>query len=149
MCFCEGLTVRKMLMAIKYLNMTNYFIIIGSDGWADRQDVVADYEAQAVGSISIRIHSPYLKSFDDKYLKLDPFENKRNPWFREFWEDKFHCKMPNERITSTTTTTTASNTLTDNTDLSITLPVTVQQQTQIPYCTGELNFLFIFIIHQQ
>ena len=38
-CFCEGMTVRKLLLAIKYLNLTNNFIIIGTDGWADRQVV--------------------------------------------------------------------------------------------------------------
>ncbi|KAL7030586.1 hypothetical protein ACKWTF_006714 [Chironomus riparius] len=139
-CFCEGLTVRKLLMAIKYLNLTNNFIIIGSDGWADRQDVVTDYEAQAVGSISIRIHSPYLHSFDDEYLKLDPFNNSRNPWFREFWEDKFHCKMPLNRIV-TTTTTELPITLNDNdTEIDpeylMALPVTAQKT---PYCTGHEN----------
>jgi metabotropic glutamate receptor 1 len=92
--------VRKLLKAIKNLNLTNNFLIIGSDGWADRQDVVVEYEPQAVGSISIRIHSPYLKSFDDYYLKLDPFNNTRNPWFKEFWEDKFNCKMPVSKIST-------------------------------------------------
>lgn len=149
-CFCEGMTVRKLLIAIKELNLTNRFLIIGSDGWADRQDVVSDYEMQAVGSISIRIHSPYVKSFDDYYFALNPFENQRNPWFREFWEDKFHCKMPTER--RFTTTTTASSTTTTGTDLiesstafdspdnetdvtTMASPTT----TQIPYCTGNWN----------
>lgn len=36
-CFCEGITVRKLLIAIKHLNLTGRFLIIGSDGWADRQ----------------------------------------------------------------------------------------------------------------
>lgn len=43
-CFCEGLTVRGLLMAMKRLNMTERFLIIGSDGWADRSDVVVDLE---------------------------------------------------------------------------------------------------------
>lgn len=135
-CFCEGLTVRKLLMAIKYLNMTN-FIIIGTDGWADRQDVVEEVEAQAVGSISIRIHSQYMNSFDDRYLDLDPFEHDENPWFREFWEDKFHCKMPLERITTTTTTTTESTPdYTDNvSNASFALPLKDPQQ--VPFCTGK------------
>lgn len=119
-------------MAIKYLNMTNNFIIIGTDGWADRQDVVEEVEAQAVGSISIRIHSQYLHSFDDRYLNLDPFEHgDNNPWFREFWEDKFHCKMPQEKITSSTTTTT--ETTPDNTTYaSMVLPLK-----DSPFCTGK------------
>ncbi|KAG5684310.1 hypothetical protein PVAND_013545 [Polypedilum vanderplanki] len=141
-CFCEGLTVRKLLIAIKNLNLTNNFIIIGSDGMADRQDVVIDYEEQAVGSISIRIHSPYLHSFDEKYFNLDPFENSRNPWFREFWEDKFHCKMPVKRIITTTSTTTEYPDFNNETETEqgnqasiALLPLTAAQQ-QTPFCTG-------------
>ncbi|XP_062700997.1 metabotropic glutamate receptor 1 [Aedes albopictus] len=93
-CFCEGMTVRGLLKAMKNLNMTDRFLLIGSDGWADRADVVEDYERQALGSISIRIHSPYVKSFDDYYFGLSPFTNKRNPWFREFWEVRFNCTLP-------------------------------------------------------
>lgn len=126
--------MRKLLMAIKHLNYTNRFLIIGSDGWADRQDVVADYEMQAVGSISIRIHSPYITSFDDYYFGLNPFDNFRNPWFREFWEDKFHCKMPANRplpMTSTMPSTASDDNETDFTTM------TTFATTQIPYCTGK------------
>lgn len=133
-CFCEGMTVRKLLIAIRHLNLTNRFLIIGSDGWADRQDVVSEYELEAVGSISIRIHSPYVESFDDYYFALNPFGNQRNPWFAEFWEDKFHCKMPPGRVQLTTT---ASPTL--NTEVTIhnkTESSTLASSTYIPYCTG-------------
>lgn len=150
-CFCEGWTVRKLLMAIKHFNLTNRFLIIGSDGWADRQDVVSEYEMQAVGSISIRIHSPYSMSFDDYYFALDPFENHRNPWFKEFWEDKFHCKMPVERKKTTTATTTLefSTESADNlpdfstneneftTTENIPTTLTSSTTTQIPHCTGK------------
>lgn len=111
------MTVRGLLSAMERLNLTDRFLIIGrytrinninvasyvapiliielfSDGWADRADVVADYERQALGSISIRIHSAYVDTFDPYYFALNPFTNKRNPWFKEFWEMRFGCKMP-------------------------------------------------------
>lgn len=134
-CFCEGMTVRGLLKAIKLLNLTSRFLIIGSDGWADRQDVVVDYEMQALGSISIRIHSPALKSFDDYYFALNPFENNRNPWFREFWEDKFGCKMPLERIKVTTATSIIepSKTADNETDF---ITTSSPMSTQLPFCTG-------------
>lgn len=146
-CFCEGMTVRKLLMAIKHFNLTNRFLIIGSDGWADRQDVVSEYEQQAVGSISIRIHSPYATAFDEYYFALDPFENHRNPWFKEFWEDKFHCKMPPERIKTTSTVATTTTESFDNeTDSSVTeneftsenvfTTSTPPTSTATPFCTG-------------
>ncbi|XP_048526534.1 metabotropic glutamate receptor 1 [Dendroctonus ponderosae] len=92
-CFCEGLTVRGLLRAIERLNLTNYFLFIGSDGWADRSDVTRHYEAQAWGGLSIRIHSPYVNSFDEYYWSLQPDKNTRNPWFPEFWEAKFQCAI--------------------------------------------------------
>ncbi|XP_058814305.1 metabotropic glutamate receptor 1-like [Topomyia yanbarensis] len=93
-CFCEGMTIRGLLKAMERMNMTDRFLLIGSDGWADRADVVQNYERQALGSISIRIHSPYVKSFDNYYFSLNPFTNKRNPWFQEFWESRFNCRLP-------------------------------------------------------
>jgi hypothetical protein len=140
-CFCEGMTVRGLLKAIKHLKLTNRFLIIGSDGWADRQDVVLDYEQQALGSISIRIHSPSIKSFDDYYFSLNPFENLRNPWFKEFWEDKFHCKMPLERIKPTPLSLT-STTEAGEADFN-TMKTPSTTATQIPFCTGKRKTAFM------
>jgi hypothetical protein len=146
------MTIRGMLMAIKKLNLTNRFLIIGTEGWADRQDVVSDLEMQAVGSISIRIHSKYVETFDDYYFALDPFNNTRNVWFREFWEDKFHCKMPATRINNSHTTTTPSyldeysSTVLDNeTDYSSLLPAVTSPSTfnQTPFCTGLFTFILV------
>lgn len=64
-----------------------------SDGWSDRYDVVEDYEEEAVGGLSVRIHSPYVHEFDPYYFALSPHENHRNPWFREFWQWKFNCSL--------------------------------------------------------
>jgi hypothetical protein len=65
-----------------------------SDGWADRDDVVHDLETEAWGSLSIRIHSPYVAEFDNYYLSLHPYNNSRNPWFNEFWQFNFNCTLP-------------------------------------------------------
>lgn len=64
-----------------------------SDGWSDRYDVVEGYEREAVGGLSVRIHSPYVHDFDSYYFALSPFTNHRNPWFREFWQWKFNCSL--------------------------------------------------------
>lgn len=68
--------------------------VLCSDGWADRPDVVSGIEEEAVGGISIKLHSPILESFDKKFLSLRPHNNFRNPWFREFWQQKFSCYLP-------------------------------------------------------
>lgn len=107
--------------------------------------MVEGVEAQAVGSISIRIHSQYLKKFDDYYLNLNPIDHVENPWFREFWEDKFHCKFDKLPIETTTMSTTVEATTgffayENETDPSMVLPLKDNQQ--VPICTGG------YLIHQ-
>ncbi|KAJ8958081.1 hypothetical protein NQ317_001495 [Molorchus minor] len=74
-----------------FLSITPYIVICCSDGWGDRGDVTKGYEEEAWGGLSIRIHSPYVNSFDDYYWSLKPANNTRNPWFKEFWESRFSC----------------------------------------------------------
>lgn len=59
---------------------------------------MTEYEHQAHGSITVRIHSPYVTKFDPYYFALNPFKNARNPWFQEFWEHKFNCDMPSKEL---------------------------------------------------
>ncbi|KAK5967706.1 hypothetical protein GCK32_009699, partial [Trichostrongylus colubriformis] len=96
-CFCEGLTVRNFFQAQKHLINRNKnfkrFQWIGSDSWADRNDVVTGLEDEAEGSFSIRIHAPKVPGFREYYSRLNPENNTMNPWFREFWQQKFGCQF--------------------------------------------------------
>ena len=65
-----------------------------SDGWADRYEVVEGYEQEAEGGITMKLQSEVVKSFDDYYLKLRLDTNTRNPWFAEFWQYRFQCRLP-------------------------------------------------------
>ncbi|XP_061136982.1 metabotropic glutamate receptor 5b isoform X2 [Syngnathus typhle] len=92
-CFCEGMTVRNILMAMRRQGLVGEFLLIGSDGWADRYDVTDGYVKEAAGGITIKLQSADVKWFDDYYLKLRPDNNLRNPWFIEFWQHRFHCRL--------------------------------------------------------
>lgn len=77
------------------------FIYLCSDGWADRYDVTDGYQREAVGGITIKLQSPDVKWFDDYYLQLQPETNQRNPWFQEFWQHRFQCRLvgsPHENL---------------------------------------------------
>uniref|UniRef100_A0A1I8IF99 Reverse transcriptase n=1 Tax=Macrostomum lignano TaxID=282301 RepID=A0A1I8IF99_9PLAT len=73
------------------------------DGWADRLDVLGDavdqasgqraFSEAAVGSLSIRLTSPPVPHFNEFWFGLRPESNSENPWFREFWEEKFNCSL--------------------------------------------------------
>ncbi|CAL8361637.1 unnamed protein product [Merluccius merluccius] len=92
-CFCEGMTVRNILMAMRRQGLVGEFLLVGSDGWADRYDVTDGYVREAAGGITIKLQSADVKWFDDYYLKLRPDNNHRNPWFPEFWQHRFHCRL--------------------------------------------------------
>ncbi|KPP59995.1 hypothetical protein Z043_122037, partial [Scleropages formosus] len=63
------------------------------DGWADRYDVTDGYVQEAAGGITIKLQSADVKWFDDYYLRLRPDTNLRDPWFPEFWQHRFQCRL--------------------------------------------------------
>nr|DBA26855.1 TPA: hypothetical protein GDO54_011061 [Pyxicephalus adspersus] len=93
-CFCEGMTVRGLLMAMRRKAVLGEFLLIGSDGWADRDEVIDGYEVEASGGITMKLRSPEVKSFDEYFLTLRLDNNSRNPWFSEFWQYRFQCRIP-------------------------------------------------------
>ncbi|XP_056621095.1 metabotropic glutamate receptor 1 isoform X1 [Triplophysa dalaica] len=94
LCFCEGMTVRGLLMAMRRLGVSGEFQLIGSDGWADRDEVVEGYEQEADGGITMKLQTEEVQSFNDYFLKLRLDTNTRNPWFAEFWQYRFQCRIP-------------------------------------------------------
>ncbi|XP_039600099.1 metabotropic glutamate receptor 5b isoform X1 [Polypterus senegalus] len=92
-CFCEGMTVRGILMAMRRQGLAGEFLLVGSDGWADRYDVTDGFQREATGGITIKLQSADVKWFDDYYLRLRPETNLRNPWFPEFWQHRFQCRL--------------------------------------------------------
>ncbi|KAM9846404.1 glutamate receptor, metabotropic 5a [Aulostomus maculatus] len=92
-CFCEGMTVRGILMAMRRQRLVGEFVLVGSDGWADRYDVTDGYQKEAAGGITIKLKSAYVTWFDDYYFNLKPDSNLRNPWFPEFWQHRFQCRL--------------------------------------------------------
>ncbi|XP_014784677.1 metabotropic glutamate receptor 5 [Octopus bimaculoides] len=48
---------------------------------------------EAAGGISIKLYSPSISYFDHHFLNLKPYNNSRNPWFQEFWQEKFQCYL--------------------------------------------------------
>ncbi|XP_072472895.1 metabotropic glutamate receptor 5 isoform X1 [Notamacropus eugenii] len=111
-CFCEGMTVRGLLMAMRRQGLAGEFLLLGSDGWADRYDVTEGYQREAVGGITIKLQSPDVKWFDDYYLKLRPETNLRNPWFQEFWQHRFQCRLKGFSQENSKYNTTCNSSLT-------------------------------------
>ncbi|XP_075237834.1 metabotropic glutamate receptor 2-like [Lycorma delicatula] len=91
--------VAGFMRAIRRCNATGSFTWIGSDGWSARSLVWQGSEAEVEGTLSVQPQANPVKGFDSYFLNLTVENNKRNPWFVEFWEDHFQCKYPNSSKT--------------------------------------------------
>nr|AYV89288.1 metabotropic glutamate receptor 8-like isoform X1 [Tetranychus evansi] len=91
--------VKDLMESVRRNKVTGKFQWIGSDGWSARALVHVGNEAEVEGTLSIQPMANPVKGFDDYFLSLTPKNNKRNPWFIEFWEHYFACKWNNSQIT--------------------------------------------------
>ncbi|XP_002738356.1 metabotropic glutamate receptor 8-like [Saccoglossus kowalevskii] len=89
--------LQRLLQATERNNMTGHFIWIASDSWGTKDSPVEDQERVAEGAITILPKQTALSGFDKYFQALNPTNNTRNPWFKEFWESFFKCKF-NESV---------------------------------------------------
>ncbi|CAF3334066.1 unnamed protein product [Rotaria socialis] len=103
---------RKLLQAIKLFNGTFQPVLIASDAWGKESSVVINGETDeiAIGALTLELVSIQPANFDKYFNSLKPdlpagiiFKNitnkysktisSRNPWFNEFWENRFGCNL--------------------------------------------------------
>uniref|UniRef100_H9KVM9 Receptor ligand binding region domain-containing protein n=1 Tax=Callithrix jacchus TaxID=9483 RepID=H9KVM9_CALJA len=82
---------RELLAASQRLNAS--FTWVASDGWGALESVVAGSERADEGAITIELASYPISDFASYFQSLDPWNNSRNPWFCEFWEQRFRCSF--------------------------------------------------------
>lgn len=87
------------MQAVERNGATGKFMWIGSDGWSARALVSNGNEKEVEGTLSVQPMANAVKGFDEYFLSLTPKNNKRNPWFIEFWEHYFKCKWNGSQIT--------------------------------------------------
>ncbi|CAF0930826.1 unnamed protein product [Adineta ricciae] len=103
---------RKLLQAVKLINVTHRPVLIASDAWGKESSVVihGDTDEIAVGALTLELISMQPVNYDRYFNALKPDltqisddENEdnqkpktvasRNPWFNEFWELRFGCSL--------------------------------------------------------
>ncbi|XP_033636095.1 metabotropic glutamate receptor 1-like [Asterias rubens] len=97
-CFCEGETITNLLKATRRLGESGTFLFIGSDGWANRYEIIREVQHEAIGGITIKPKTSYINDFDSYYFSLRPENHSKNPWFREFWQHRFQCQLPKGNV---------------------------------------------------
>lgn len=67
-------------------------VIISSGDWIVNLQSFKEFENEVTGVIVLKTQQGEVDDFTTYFQRLDPEENKRNPWFRELWEQKKECK---------------------------------------------------------
>ncbi|XP_046389805.1 metabotropic glutamate receptor 2-like isoform X2 [Ischnura elegans] len=91
--------VAGVMRAVRRCNATGSFWWIGSDGWSARTLVSDNNEPEVEGTLSVQPRAHPVQGFEEYFLSLTVENNKRNPWFVEFWEDHFRCRYPGSPLT--------------------------------------------------
>ncbi|KAM4553302.1 metabotropic glutamate receptor 3 [Fundulus diaphanus] len=89
--FLRSDDARELIAAAARLNTS--FIWVASDGWGAQESIVKGNELTAEGAITLELAANPIPEFNRYFLSLDPVKNHRNPWFRDFWEQRFQCSL--------------------------------------------------------
>uniref|UniRef100_A0A3B5MU00 Metabotropic glutamate receptor 3 n=1 Tax=Xiphophorus couchianus TaxID=32473 RepID=A0A3B5MU00_9TELE len=89
--FLRSDDARELIAAAARLNTS--FIFVASDGWGAQESIVKGNEITAEGAITLELAANPIPDFNRYFLSLDPVRNHRNPWFRDFWEQRFQCSL--------------------------------------------------------
>ncbi|KAG9509911.1 Metabotropic glutamate receptor, partial [Fragariocoptes setiger] len=75
------------------LKQETEFSWIAADGWGTHQKLIEGVEHVARGAITVELQAKTVAEFDNYMRRLTPYNNKRNPWFHEYWEQWFNCQL--------------------------------------------------------
>ncbi|GFU19124.1 metabotropic glutamate receptor 3 [Nephila pilipes] len=98
--FSDKQVAKNVMAAAARRRAFKRFVWIGSEAWGGRQYVVEGHEEVVEGAITISPLLRPLAGFDEHFKSLTPENNaKNNPWFPEFWEEHFYCKLQDFYVT--------------------------------------------------
>ncbi|XP_065055968.1 metabotropic glutamate receptor 8-like [Rhopilema esculentum] len=68
---------------------------LASDFWGTRLRFIVDNDLSeaAEGAITLTLQTTYVDGFEKYFRNLTLENNKRNPWFKEFWEETHNCTL--------------------------------------------------------
>ncbi|XP_064620108.1 uncharacterized protein LOC135483288 isoform X2 [Lineus longissimus] len=89
--FADTADINGFLKAVKVQNAGGEFLLFGGELWGTSPLPIVDAENVAVGSLTMKLRSPFIAEFD-KYLRgLKVNANSRNPFYREWYQATFNC----------------------------------------------------------
>jgi len=88
----------ELLTAVKRAKRNYRFKWVASDYWGTRRNFIVDRQLQdaAQGAITLTPQTVKVAGFEQYFQSLTPTNNKRNPWFPDFWEKYHGCSLSNK-----------------------------------------------------
>ena len=90
--------IEEFLKVINGRTEQNNFIFLASEDWGDRQYILNIGKDRTLGSITLKneVESLAGRPLEQHLRSLNPdsISHSRNPWFVEYWEEKFKCDLP-------------------------------------------------------
>ncbi|XP_035685541.1 metabotropic glutamate receptor 4-like [Branchiostoma floridae] len=80
----------SLFSAAERMGAVNHFVWLGGETW-HRDDVLTSSCGESVITLAHDRESEQLEEFAKYFSKLRPHNNKRNPWFGEYWEHHVQC----------------------------------------------------------
>ena len=94
--FLDEHNLKRLLTAAKIMkNETQNLTFVGSDSWGGKYSILTEMKDIVRGSLTIQYHVKRVHKFENYFTSLNPHNNKRNIWFKKFWEDVFNCSLKN------------------------------------------------------
>lgn len=70
---------------------------IGTESWGDKESILSFKDATVGGMLGVLPWKGNISKFEKHMADLTPVNTKHNPWFEEYWEGTYDCKMMNGR----------------------------------------------------
>ena len=90
-------TESKISDFLEVIDNRNDFVFLASEDWGNQDYILEIGRLGTLGSI-ILMNEGVTLTKDDPFVEyvrqLNPYNNVRNPWFTEFWEQLFKCDLP-------------------------------------------------------
>ena len=93
--FVTESTATPILSRIANTTLATQFTWIASDGWARSTDVAHQFNETAAGMYGIAPLTDHVSQFHDYFQQLTIDNNKRNPWFPEYFAAYGKCGLSN------------------------------------------------------
>ncbi|XP_038059729.1 uncharacterized protein LOC119730773 [Patiria miniata] len=89
---------RRLFQELVFMNVSaGQFQFIGSDNWGTRMDYIPGLENPAKGALTVTFKSERVPEFEEYFLDQTPNDTAYNPFFKEYWMQKFECDLPGEQ----------------------------------------------------